>query len=109
MVTKYRYNTFDCGVGVMYTYIRLVPGTLVTLLAALGTAGVRRFIHCSSTSCGIGYDTDTSGLILESDPVPQHFIFEPYASSKLTSERMVLAANSKSIQLYRVCSLLTLV
>lgn len=74
-----------------------IRGTMVTLLAALTTPGLKRFIYCSSMSVAIG-DSDVKGPLSETDPVPSSRYFEPYASSKLESERIVLAANSESFR-----------
>ncbi|KAL4223895.1 hypothetical protein ACF0H5_017358 [Mactra antiquata] len=74
-----------------------IQGTLLTLLTALGTIGVRRFIYCSSMSVSIG-NNDVTENIKESDPIPSTRIFEPYASSKLAGERIVLAANGPTFR-----------
>lgn len=72
----------------------LFPGTLLTLLTALDTTGVKRFIYCSSMAVAIGNNNVTED-ISENDPIPSRRLFEPYASSKLSGEHIVLAANSK--------------
>ncbi|XP_060599798.1 3 beta-hydroxysteroid dehydrogenase/Delta 5--_4-isomerase type 1-like [Ruditapes philippinarum] len=74
-----------------------IQGTLLTLLAALGTAGVQRFIYCSSVSVAIGNNDVTDG-IREDDPIPSKRLFEPYASSKLAGERFVMAANGPTFR-----------
>lgn len=75
-----------------YLFYFYLSGTFLTLLTALGTTGVRRFIYCSSMSVSIGNNDVTEGIV-ESDPIPSQRTFEPYASSKLAGERIVLAAN----------------
>ncbi|WAR02207.1 3BHS2-like protein [Mya arenaria] len=79
-----------------------VLGTLVLLLTALGTVGVDRLIYCSSMSVAIGYDNEVTEGMDESHPLPSRRIFEPYASSKLAGERVVLGANS---DLFRTISI----
>ena len=74
-----------------------VLGTLLTLLTALSTVGVHRLIYCSSMSVAIGYDSDVTDVITEDTPLPAARIFEPYASSKLAGERLVLGADSMFI------------
>ena len=83
-----------------------MPGTLLTLLTALGTAGVQRFIYCSSMAIGIGNNDVTEG-ICEDDPIPSKRLFEPYASSKLAGERLVTAANSKHVYLPKLEACIT--
>lgn len=40
-------------------------------------------------------NNDVTEDISENDPIPSRRLFEPYASSKLSGEHIVLAANSK--------------
>lgn len=50
-------------------------------------------------SVSIGNNDVTQGIV-ESDPIPSKRYFEPYATSKLAGERVVLSANGKLIEEY---------